>query len=100
MESLLSSEDRNYILEFLRRQRRGVRSLTFSANILLVAGGLAIIMAALFLLQHRTDEAVLYVGLPNLVGGMVCFVAYLILSRKIEEMRKAISILSKFMGLS
>ena len=99
MSLLLSSEERNNIREFLRCQQLGIRSLTLSANLLLVAGGAAIVMGALFLLQHRTDEAVLYVGLPSFLGGMACFVAYLFLSKRTEVMRRAISIISRFAGM-
>ncbi len=100
MNQPLSPDEERLLRELLADQKRSIRSFAVSANFLLVFGGLLIILAAFYILQHRTDDSVFVVGIPNFVGGVLCFIAYLLLSRRAEHNKRFSALLTKLANLT
>ena len=99
MVNTLSSEDAQYLKDLLRNQNRGVRALAMTANLLLLIGGTIIIGTAVYLIQHLTDSLAYSVGLPNFIGGMLFIAGYVFLSKRITQLKKLSSLLSKLSGM-
>jgi ABC-type multidrug transport system fused ATPase/permease subunit len=95
----LTREEEIYLQELLESQKRWLRSLALTANLLLIIGGFLIVGTAFYLMQHRSDAAAYSIGLPNFVGGMLMIVAHLFLSRKAAQMRKLTSLLTKLSSM-
>ena len=95
MDLKLTTEEESYLRDLLSNRSRGIRPMDISANILLMAGGLLLVVTALYLARHLTDTAVYSVGLPNFVGGMLLIAGYIFLSRRVAHMKKLTSILFK-----
>lgn len=95
----LTPEEESYLQELLGSRSRGIPTLAITANLLLLIGGLMIVGTALFLAQHLTDAVVYSVGLPNFIGGLLLIVGYIVVSRRVAQMKKLTSVLSKLSGM-
>jgi hypothetical protein len=95
----LSPDEQSYLQELLTNHSRSIRSLAITANLLLIFGGLLLVGTALYLSQHLTDSVVYSVGLPNFVGGILTIAAYVFLSRRVVQLKKLTSLLSKLSGM-
>lgn len=91
----LTDEERTYLENLLNDRARGIRSLSITANLLLVFGGVLIIGTILYLAQQMTDVAAYSVGLPNFIGGLLLIAGSMALSRRAAHIRRLTSILSK-----
>jgi hypothetical protein len=91
----LSPDEESYLKELVGNQTRGIRSLHVTANLLLVFGGLLVVGAALYVAEQMTDTAAYSVGLPNFIGGMISIAGYIFLSRRVTQMKKLTSLLTK-----
>lgn len=80
----------------LHSQRRDIRSLNLTANLFLIFGGILIVGTAFYLLQHFMDNAAYFVGLPNFICGMMLIVSYVLLSRRIVNLKQLHSIIKTF----
>jgi len=95
MMNTLTPKEEKQLQALLNDQRRDIRSLNMTANFLLAFGGLFLVGTAFYLLKHLTDNAAYYVGAPNFVGGMLLIVGYVLLSRKVTQLKQINSILLK-----
>ena len=95
MMNNLTQQEEKELQTLLNNQRRDIHSLNITANLLLVFGGLFLVGTAFYLLKHLTDDAAYFVGAPNFVGGMLLIVGYILLSRKVIQLKQLNSILSK-----
>lgn len=95
----LTPQEESYLQDLLKSNRGGIRTLAITANLLLLIGGIEIVVSALYLAQHLTDAVAYSVGLPNFVGGMLLFAGYIFLSRRVAQLRKLTSILSKLSSI-
>jgi uncharacterized membrane protein YgdD (TMEM256/DUF423 family) len=91
----LTPEEESYLKDLLSNQTRGIRSLSITANLLLLFGGFLIVGTALYLARQMTDTAAYSVGLPNFIGGMLLIAGYVFLSRRVAHIKRLTSILSK-----
>ena len=95
MKNNLTPQEEKQLQALLNSQRRDIRSFNITANLFLIFGGLFLIGTAFYLLQHFTDNAAYFVGLPNFVGGMLLIVSYVLLSRKVSQLKQLNSLLLK-----
>jgi hypothetical protein len=95
MIARLTPQEESYVQELLSSRSQGISTLAITANLLLLIGGFMIVCTALFLAQHLTDAVVYSVGLPNFVGGILIIVGYVFVSRRVAQMKRLNSILSK-----
>ena len=95
MMNNLTPQEEKQLQALLNNQRRDIRSLNITANLLLVFGGLFLAGTAFYLLKHFTDNAAYFVGAPNFVGGMLLIVGYILLSRKVAQLKQINSMLLK-----
>jgi hypothetical protein len=94
MNNLTPLEEKQ-LQSLLNNQRRDIRSLNITSNLFLVFGGLLLIGTAFYLLKNPTDSAAYFVGLPNFVGGMLLILAYVLLSRRVIQLKQLNSLLLK-----
>ena len=95
MKSNLTPQEEKQLQTLLNNQRRDIRSLNITANLFLIFGGLFLVGTAFYLLKHLMDNVAYFVGLPNFVGGMLLIVGYLLLSRRVTQLKQLNSILLK-----
>jgi hypothetical protein len=95
MMNNLTPPEEKQLQSLLNNQRRDIRSLNITSNLFLVFAGLLLIGTAFYLLKNLTDSAAYFVGLPNFVGGMLLIVAYVLLSRRVIQLKQLNSLLSK-----
>jgi len=91
----LTSKEENFLRSILKHRNRNYQAMTLSASLLLVLGVLLIVLAVVYCLRDPVDYAIYLVGLPNFIVGMVLFLVYVSLSKRINEHRTMTSILSK-----
>ena len=97
MISTLTHEEESYLRHFLAHRGRERQTMQISAMLLLLFGGLLIIGAIVFLLQHLSDEAVILVGMPAILAGLVLIVLYAWTTKRERESKKLLAILSKLL---
>jgi len=95
MVNNLTPQEEKQLQTMLNSQRHDIRSLNITANLFLVFGGLFIVGTAFYLLQHFTDNAAYYVGIPNFAAGMLLIVSYGLLSRRVVKLKQLNSLLLK-----
>jgi len=91
----LNPKEEKQLHVMLNNQKRGIRSLNITANLLLVFGGLFWVGTVFYLLQNLTDNAAYFVGLPNFVCGMLLIAGYTLLSSKVTKLKQINSMLIK-----
>ena len=95
MTNNLTPQEEVQLHALLNNQQHDIRSLNIVANLLLLCGGFFLAGTAFYLVQHLTDNAAYFVGLPKFVGGMLLIVGYLLLSRRVARLKQLNSIVSK-----
>ena len=97
MISALTHEEESYLRHFVAHRGREQRTMQISANLLLLFGGLFAIGAIVFVLQHKSDESVILVGIPGILAGLVLIVVYALMTRRERESKTLLAILSKLL---